>query len=35
VAPIGRTTEVPSIEPAKDGYVGITMVTRSVVTKPF
>lgn len=27
VPPIGRTTEVPSIEPAKDGYVGITMVT--------
>ena len=27
VPPIRRTTEVPSIEPAKDGYVGITMVT--------
>lgn len=27
VAPIRRTLEVPSIEPAKDGYVGITMVT--------
>jgi crotonobetainyl-CoA:carnitine CoA-transferase CaiB-like acyl-CoA transferase len=27
VPPISRTTEVPSIEPAKDGYVGITMVT--------
>ena len=27
VPPIHRTTEVPSIEPAKDGYVGITMVT--------
>lgn len=27
VPPIGRTTEVPSIEPAQDGYVGITMVT--------
>lgn len=27
VPPVGRTTEVPSIEPAKDGYVGITMVT--------
>ena len=25
--PIRRTLEVPSIEPAKDGYVGITMVT--------
>ncbi|MGO9383559.1 MAG: CoA transferase [Mycobacterium sp.] len=27
VPPIRRTQEVPSIEPAKDGYVGITMVT--------
>lgn len=27
VPPITRTVEVPSIEPAKDGYVGITMVT--------
>jgi crotonobetainyl-CoA:carnitine CoA-transferase CaiB-like acyl-CoA transferase len=27
VPPIRRTTEVPSIEPARDGYVGITMVT--------
>jgi crotonobetainyl-CoA:carnitine CoA-transferase CaiB-like acyl-CoA transferase len=27
VPPIRRTTEVPSIEPAKDGFVGITMVT--------
>lgn len=27
VPPIQRTTEVPSIEPAKDGYVGFTMVT--------
>ena len=27
VPPVSRTTEVPSIEPAKDGYVGITMVT--------
>ncbi len=27
VPPIRRTLEVPSIEPAKDGYVGITMVT--------
>lgn len=27
VPPIGRTLEVPSIEPARDGYVGITMVT--------
>lgn len=25
--PIGRSVEVPSIEPAKDGYVGISMVT--------
>src|SRR5260370_9241880 len=25
--PVSRTVEVPSIEPAKDGYVGITMVT--------
>jgi crotonobetainyl-CoA:carnitine CoA-transferase CaiB-like acyl-CoA transferase len=25
--PVSRTIEVPSIEPAKDGYVGITMVT--------
>jgi crotonobetainyl-CoA:carnitine CoA-transferase CaiB-like acyl-CoA transferase len=25
--PISRTVEVPSIEPARDGYVGITMVT--------
>ena len=27
VPPIRRSVEVPSIEPAKDGYVGITMVT--------
>lgn len=27
VPPVARTVEVPSIEPAKDGYVGITMVT--------
>ena len=27
VPPVRRTTEVPTIEPAKDGYVGITMVT--------
>jgi len=27
VPPITRSIEVPSIEPAKDGYVGITMVT--------
>ncbi len=27
VPAIRRTLEVPSIEPAKDGYVGITMVT--------
>ncbi|QUR68374.1 CaiB/BaiF CoA-transferase family protein [Mycobacterium spongiae] len=27
VPPVTRTYEVPSIEPAKDGYVGITMVT--------
>ncbi|OBJ58667.1 CoA transferase [Mycobacterium sp. 1423905.2] len=27
VPPVQRTLEVPSIEPAKDGYVGITMVT--------
>jgi crotonobetainyl-CoA:carnitine CoA-transferase CaiB-like acyl-CoA transferase len=27
VPPVTRTIEVPSIEPAKDGYVGITMVT--------
>nr|WP_242670029.1 CoA transferase [Mycobacterium decipiens] len=27
VPPVTRTLEVPSIEPAKDGYVGITMVT--------
>ncbi len=27
VPPVGRTLEVPSIEPARDGYVGITMVT--------
>jgi crotonobetainyl-CoA:carnitine CoA-transferase CaiB-like acyl-CoA transferase len=27
VPPISRTVEVPSIEPAKDGYVGISMVT--------
>src|SRR5262249_55240706 len=27
VPPIKRTTEVPSIEPAKDGYVGMTMIT--------
>lgn len=27
VGPIGRSLEVPSIERAKDGYVGITMVT--------
>jgi crotonobetainyl-CoA:carnitine CoA-transferase CaiB-like acyl-CoA transferase len=25
--PVTRTVEVPSIEPARDGYVGITMVT--------
>ena len=25
--PVTRTVEVPSIEPAKDGYIGITMVT--------
>ncbi|WP_343575259.1 CoA transferase [Mycobacterium sp.] len=25
--PVTRTIEVPSIEPAKDGYIGITMVT--------
>jgi crotonobetainyl-CoA:carnitine CoA-transferase CaiB-like acyl-CoA transferase len=25
--PVWRTIEVPSIEPAKDGYIGITMVT--------
>lgn len=25
--PVSRTVEVPSIEPAKDGYIGITMVT--------
>ncbi len=25
--PVSRTIEVPSIEPAKDGYVGFTMVT--------
>jgi crotonobetainyl-CoA:carnitine CoA-transferase CaiB-like acyl-CoA transferase len=25
--PVSRTVEVPSIEPAKDGYVGFTMVT--------
>ena len=25
--PVSRTIEVPSIEPAKDGYIGITMVT--------
>ncbi len=25
--PIKRSVEVPSIEPAKDGYVGISMVT--------
>lgn len=25
--PVGRSVEVPSIEPAKDGYVGISMVT--------
>ncbi|MFZ1161287.1 CoA transferase [Mycobacterium sp.] len=27
VPPVSRTIEVPSIEPAKDGYIGITMVT--------
>jgi crotonobetainyl-CoA:carnitine CoA-transferase CaiB-like acyl-CoA transferase len=27
VPPVSRTVEIPSIEPAKDGYVGITMVT--------
>jgi crotonobetainyl-CoA:carnitine CoA-transferase CaiB-like acyl-CoA transferase len=27
VPPIARSVEVPSIEPAKDGYVGISMVT--------
>ncbi|MGH3969835.1 MAG: CoA transferase, partial [Mycobacterium sp.] len=27
VPPVTRTVEVPSIEPAKDGYIGITMVT--------
>ncbi len=27
VPPVTRTVEVPSIEPAKDGYVGMTMVT--------
>lgn len=27
VPPVTRTVEVPSIEPARDGYVGITMVT--------
>lgn len=27
VPPVRRTLEVPSIEPTKDGYVGITMVT--------
>lgn len=27
VGPVRRTLEVPSIEPAKDGFVGITMVT--------
>jgi crotonobetainyl-CoA:carnitine CoA-transferase CaiB-like acyl-CoA transferase len=27
VPPIRRTLEVPSIEPAKDGYVGMTMIT--------
>ncbi|BBX95763.1 CaiB/BaiF CoA-transferase family protein [Mycobacterium lacus] len=27
VPPVRRTLEVPSIEPARDGYVGITMVT--------
>jgi len=27
VPPVSRTIEVPSIEPAKDGYVGFTMVT--------
>lgn len=27
VGPIRRSTEVPSIEPAKDGYVGMTMIT--------
>ena len=27
VPPVSRTVEVPSIEPAKDGYIGITMVT--------
>ena len=25
--PVKRSVEVPSIEPAKDGYVGISMVT--------
>jgi crotonobetainyl-CoA:carnitine CoA-transferase CaiB-like acyl-CoA transferase len=25
--PVSRTVEVPSIEPAKDGFIGITMVT--------
>ena len=25
--PVSRSVEVPSIEPAKDGYVGISMVT--------
>src|SRR6201997_3040230 len=27
VPPISRSIEVPSIEPAKDGYVGITLIT--------
>ena len=27
VPPVGRSVEVPSIEPARDGYVGISMVT--------
>jgi crotonobetainyl-CoA:carnitine CoA-transferase CaiB-like acyl-CoA transferase len=27
VPPVSRTIEVPSIEPAQDGYIGITMVT--------
>jgi crotonobetainyl-CoA:carnitine CoA-transferase CaiB-like acyl-CoA transferase len=27
VPPIARSVEVPSVEPARDGYVGITMVT--------
>ncbi len=27
VPPVSRTVEVPSIEPARDGYIGITMVT--------